>query len=49
MRLGKLLSVGEVEEPAMGPIGCPEPVQAAPEVTGNDEQSEVLAVVPARQ
>jgi hypothetical protein len=47
MRLGKLLSVGEVEEPALGPVGCPEPAQPAPEVTANDEQSEVLAVAPA--
>jgi hypothetical protein len=47
MRLGKQLSVGEVEEPALGPMGCPEPAQPAPEVAGNDEQSEVLAVAPA--
>jgi hypothetical protein len=47
MRLGKLLSVGEAEEPALGPVGCPEPAQPAPEVTANDEQSEVLAVAPA--
>jgi hypothetical protein len=47
MRLGKLLSVGEVEEPALGPVGGPEPAPLAPEVTANDEQSEVLAVAPA--
>ena len=47
MRLGKLLSVGEVEEPALGPAGGPEPAPLAPEVTANDEQSEVLAVAPA--
>jgi hypothetical protein len=46
MRLGRLLSVGEVEEPALGPIGCPEPAPPASEVTTNDEQSEVLAVAP---
>jgi hypothetical protein len=46
MRLGKLLSVGEVEEPALGPMGCPEPAQPTSEVAGNDEQSEVLAVAP---
>ena len=49
MRLGKLLSVGEVEEPAMGPMECPEPAQPAPQVTGNDEQSEVLAAAPTRR
>jgi hypothetical protein len=47
MRLGKLLSVGEVEEPALGPVGGPEPAPLAPGVTANDEQSEVLAVAPA--
>jgi hypothetical protein len=46
MRLGKLLSVGEVEEPALGPMGGPEPFQPASEETRNDEQSEILAAAP---
>jgi hypothetical protein len=50
MRLGKLMSVGEVadhaaiEEPAMG---RPEPAQPAPgQETRNDDHSQVPAVAP---
>ena len=50
MRLGKLLSVGEVAErapivePVIGPMGRPEPAQPAPgDVARNDEQTPVLA------